>query len=417
MFVRISFLILSLIVYSIYAQSPLKLADALREASVNNPSLKSEQNNVPIAESDFKKSKLNQNPIFNIQYLQLMPSSMYYDRNHGAFNSVNSQDWYQLTKKFQVFGQRKNKIELAKLNTSIANSNFEETRRQVYLNVSLKWIDAWKSLAYRSIAIKAADYLDEYLKENFDSLRGISSMKEEEILRFKILDDQYDLERSKAELSYENLIQELKLLVGTDREFDIDLNDTIESVKITTSLDSLFLLARDNRSDIKGLKIVAEYSSRNIQFQKSLSIPPPEAGLLWNPQNTIPYAGIFFTQTLPFFDRNQTEVQKSKLQSEMAEIDFQNSITKLKSEVKMFYHDYVKKKEMVTKFKISLNDSERLLRMVRIAYLLKKQSMVDLWEAEQTWIQTYTIYYEAFADYRKSYINLLYQLNLLSEIN
>ena len=402
---------------SLFGQSKLKLSDALREATANNPTLKSEKINVPIAESEIQKAKLYQNPIFNLQYLQLMPSSMYYDKTHRALNAVNSQDWFQLTKKFQVFGQRTNKIELAKLNATVVKTDFEEAKREVLYAVSLKWIDAWRAKAYQRIAEKAADYLDEYLKESFDSTKGKSIMKAEEVLRFQILDDQYDLEKNRAIQNYYIVEEELKLLIGSANDIEIDLHDTLETVKITHSLDSLLGYASENRQDLKSLKIQKEYSIRNERLQKSLAIPAPEAGFVWNPQNTIPYAGVFYTQTLPFFDRNQKEVQKAKLNTQMSDQLIDNIQNKLKSEVKVAFQTYQQNKEMAEKFKHNLNDSERLLQMVRASYLKNTFSNVDLWEAEQTWIQTYTVYYEAFTDYRRSYINLLYQLNLLSEIN
>ena len=402
--------------FSLFGQSKLKLSDALREATLNNPTLKSEKINVPIADNEVQKAKLYQNPIFNLQYLQLMPSSMYYDKAHSALNAVNSQDWYQLTKKFQVFGQRTNKIELAKLNAIAVRSDLEDTKREVLYTVSLKWIDVWRALAYQRIAEKAADYLDVYLKESFDSVKGKSIMKDDEILRFQILDDQYDLEKNRANQNYYTVSEELKLLIGSTKNIEIDLNDTSETIKVAHSLDSLSGYALENRQDIKNLRTLKEYSIRNERFQKSLSIPAPEAGFVWNPQNTIPYAGIFYTQTLPFFDRNQKEVQKAKLNTQMSDQLLENNQSKLKSEVKVAFVNYQQKKEMAERFKHNLKDSEKLLQMVRASYLKNSYSMVDLWEAEQTWIQTYTLYYEAFTDYRRSYINLLYQLNLLGEL-
>jgi len=264
---------------------------------------------------------------------------------------------------------------------------------------------------------KSTDYLDEYLKESFDSATGKSVMKAEELLRFQILDDQYDLEKHRAVQNYYTVSEELKLLVGLNKDLEIDLNDTTETIHVNQSLDSLSVYALENRQDIKSLRTLKDYSIRNERFQRSLAIPAPEAGFVWNPQNTIPYAGIFYTQTLPFFDRNQKEVQKAKLNTQISDQLLENNQIKLKSEVKVAFVSYKQKKEMAEKFKHNLNDSERLLQMVRASYLKNKYSMVDLWEAEQTWIQTYTVYYDAFADYRKSYINLLYQLSLLSDIN
>lgn len=399
------------------AQRVLKLSDALNEATQSNPTLKAEKLTVPSSEADLAKSRLYQNPIFNLQYLQLFPSSMYYDRNHGMLNAVNSQDWYQLTKKFQVFGQRKNKISIAKLSVEASKSDLDETKRQIMYQVAMKWVDAWHSLAYKKLAEKAADYLDGYLKENFDSVKGVSRMKEDERLRFEILDDQYDLEKNRAEQNYFSVTEDLKILLGKNESFEIDLNDTSETIIIENSLDSLLKTAFEKRSDIKSLKTMKTISEENIRFQRSLSIPQPEGGFIWNPQNTIPYAGIFFTQTLPFFDRNQTEIQKAKIQAEMTSIELESNLTKLRTTMNVSFLDFKRKKEMVQKFRHNLDQSEQLLRHVRLSYLLNKYSIVDLWEAEQTWVQSYSLYYDTFADYRKSYITLLYEMNWLGRLD
>jgi len=397
------------------AQVPITLSDALHQANNHNPKLKSERLNVPIAESDYRKSKLHQNPIFNVQYMQLLPSSSSYTPNMGLLNAYNSQDWFQLTKKFQVFGQRQNKIELAKLNVKLSENSFLETKRSVLYDVSIKWIEAWRALAHKNMSVKAAEYLDDYYEENFDSVKGKSQMTEDEKLRFKILDNQYDIERERAEQDYFTVVEELKLLMGNNKSIGIDLNDTTEFVKITANIDSLYSLARENRNDLKNFRAMKEFSTINQRYQKSLSVPQPEAGLLWNPQNRIPYAGVYFTQVLPFFDRNQTEVQKAKLQTDMSSVVLERNLTILETEIMVAYSNYKKYKEMAFKYKANVNDAEKLLRMVRLAYLLRKHSTVDLWESEQTWIRSNILYYDAFADYRKSYVTLLYQLNLLGE--
>ncbi len=397
---------------SLFAQNNLSLVEAISKAGINNPRLKSERLNVPMTASDLKQAQLYQNPTFNLQYMQLMPRSMYYDQSRSFLHGINSQDWYQFTKKFQIFGQRKNKIDLAKMELSAAEINFLETKRNVLYEVGLKWVEAWRALAKKNLSIKAADYLDQYMSQNFDSLKN-GGMKKEQSLRFSILDDQYDLERSIAEEAYFTAVEELKLLLGTAEPIEMEINDTLETVSLSGSLDSLLVFASKNRNDQKSFNIMKNYSLKNISYQRSLAIPQPEAGFIWNPQNTIPYLGLFYTQTLPFFDRNQAMVQKAKLTFEKASIDQETNKRKLENEVSVAFSNYKKRFDMASKFKHNLKDSETLVKLVRESYLKNEEPLVDLWEAEQTWIQSYTLYYDAFADYRASYLTLLFQLNLL----
>ena len=389
----------------------LKLRDALAIATKNSLLLKDQNLNIPIADNDVKKARLYNNPIFNLQYMQLLPRSNQYNQGKGVLHPTNSQDWFQLTKRFQVFGQRIHRIEMAKLDASIVRYQFDETKRDLALEVAMEWIDAWRALAYRNLAMKAANYLDSYLRSTKDN--SLRTMKADEKLRFEILDDQYDLQLGQAEQEYFTTTEKLKLLLGIRDSILIDINDTLETVIIGSSIDSLFLLAKQNRADVKMFDAFKKGSLTNVKYQKSLAIPQPEAGFIWNPQNGIPYAGLYFTQQLPLFDRNHTEVQKAKLSSQSYEIKSQQNMNELTSEISASFYNYNRSKTLVKGFRHNLEDSEKLLVMVKKAYLNNERSLVDIWEAEQTWVQTYSMYYDAYVDYRKSYINVLYQLNLL----
>ncbi len=397
-------------------QSPaLSLSEALHNAKQHNLFLKQEQIRRSIGAVDLKKSKLYQNPIFNLQYLQLLPSSSQYSQGKSPLHPYNSQDWFQFTKRFQVFGQRTSRISLAKLSTSIVESEVQEATREVLFLVAMKWTDAWQALVAKNLAIKAADYLDVFMTQ-YDSAKA-GPMKKDEKLRFDILDDHYDLQESQAEIEYSAILQELKLLMGTPQEIEVDLKDTLERVSFENmTLDSLVNLALTNRKDVKSLQEGLLQANQNIVYQRSLAIPQPEGGFIWNPQNAIPYVGIYFTQPLPFFDRNHTEVQRAKLMANSSELALEASLREVRAQVVSAFSNYSQKKTLVKRFYHNLADSDRLLKMIREESIKGKDPIVDIWEAEQTWFQTYTLYYDAFVDYRKSYISLLYQLNLLDEV-
>ena len=272
-----------------YSQvTSLGLFEALKQASVSNPTLKAEALQLPISEEEVKKSKLYNNPVFNLQYLQLFPSSMYYNHEVGPLNASNSQDWYQLTKRFQVLGQRTHKIRMAEIDHKVTQSEIVEGRRDVLFQVSLKWVDAWKALSYKNLSHKAARYLDDYLR-SLDSAQT-KPLSVDQKLRLDILDDQYDLEEGRADQEYQEIVQELGLLIGATDSLEIDLSDTSEAFIIGKNVDSLAMFAQSTRHDIKGLKESARFEEENILYQNSLKIPSPEAGFIWNPQNTISYA-------------------------------------------------------------------------------------------------------------------------------
>lgn len=105
--------------FQVKAQENYTLQKALQTARNNNPILKTEQLNISIAQTDIITAKLRPNPILNNQSLQLMQPSQF-PANTDWHNGQNRQVWWQLTKPFQIAGQRNYKIEVANKNVSFA---------------------------------------------------------------------------------------------------------------------------------------------------------------------------------------------------------------------------------------------------------------------------------------------------------
>src|SRR4051812_21094661 len=91
------------------AQNTLSLQKALQQARSSNPVLKAEQYNMNIAESDIITAKLRPNLTLNNQTLQLVNQD-HFAPNTNWGNSKNQQVWWQLTKSFQLPGQRRYKV-------------------------------------------------------------------------------------------------------------------------------------------------------------------------------------------------------------------------------------------------------------------------------------------------------------------
>lgn len=87
------------------AQSGLTMQQAMRTAQQNNPFLKPESLNTAIAQGDVITAGLRPNPKLNNQTLQLMESKRFAEGTK-FYNSQNRQVWWQLTKEFQLAGQR-----------------------------------------------------------------------------------------------------------------------------------------------------------------------------------------------------------------------------------------------------------------------------------------------------------------------
>ena len=110
-----------------HAQVTFTLQQALVTARENNPILRTELFNVSIAQADIVSAKLRPNLILNNQTLQNGQPSHLPGGNVDFSSGQSRQVWWQLTKPFQIAGQRSYQIDFANENVSLAQKNYLET--------------------------------------------------------------------------------------------------------------------------------------------------------------------------------------------------------------------------------------------------------------------------------------------------
>lgn len=399
---------------SVWSQtSQYNLEKALQTARNNSPLLKPQQYNVAIAEADVVTASLRPNLILNNQTLNLVQPSNFPANTHW-YSGQNRQVWWQLTKPFQLPAQRKYKIQVAEQNVLLEQKIIKETERNLFQDVAIQWLDVWTASKQLDLLIQA--------KSNTDSLVVVNQLRyknqvitETELIRTKLLADQYAIQLKSAEQTYQNALVNLKFLIGTTETITIDTNDQFLYL-LPNNLDSLLRQALSSRSDLQTLKSVVTVADANIQLQKSFAWPQPELGVIYNPQNTIPYVGIYGTIELPVFSRNQGEIKKAVVLKQQAEQQLQTNQVQLQTELTIAYQVYQTQQSNLAKFDNLLSQSEKILTSVKYSYLRGGTTIVDFLEAQRSWLETQQQYYETMQEYKQSYIRLLYVSGYINQL-
>lgn len=408
------FLLFSLgLCFHIQAQENCTLQKALQTARSNNPFLKTEQLNVKIAESDIVTAKLRPNPSLNNQTLQLMQSSGFHE-NTQWHDKQNRQVWWQLTKPFQIAGQRKNKIELAGKNVLFAEKNYSETERNLFFDVANKWLEVWTVKRRLEIISTAKSNIDSLLFTNQNRYKNLV-ITQTDLYRTELLSKQYDIQLKTAFQEVNNHQSELKLLLGTQENVSADMSDDF-LFAMPNTIDDLFVKAFQNRSDLQSVKSLIDVSDSNIKLQKSLSFPQPELGVIWNPQNAVQYFGVYANIDLPIFNRNQGEIKKSVLVKNQVENQLSALEVKVRTEIKIAYENYERQKQNIANFESLLKQSKTILDNVKYSYLKGGTTIVDFLEAQRSWLETQQQYYDTMQSYKQSYIQLLYTTGLINQL-
>ena len=415
---RIQIVTISLVIAGISfdgaAQSFYSLQSAVITARSNSPLLKAEGYNINIAQGNLTTAKLHTNPALNNQTLQ-MTNSKYYSPGTEFSSPLNRQVWWQLTKPFVLPAQRRGRIDIASQNLLLFQKGFSETIRNFSTDVANQWLNAWIIKSRLDLLDQAYTNIDSLVKINRARLRN-QVITQTDLIRTQLLQDQYQLQRINAQKDFKNEIHRLKFLMGVKDSVNVDINSVIESTLIPNTVDSLLSQAMRDRSDVQAANLAVLVSQSNIKYQKSLVWPQPELGMIWNPQNTVPYVGFFGTIKVPLFDRNQGEIEKSKFLQLQAEEGVRNAELKISTEVQAAFQTYQTEKENLKKYDLMMTQSDQVLDNVRYSYLKGGTTIIDFLDAQRSWFDTRQLFLNARLSYFQSYIQLLYVTGLINQL-
>src|SRR6185295_14836336 len=398
-----------------FSQNTFSLKQAVQTAKSNNLFLKTAHYNIGIAETDIISARLRPNLVLNNQTLQLV-NPKYFAKGSETFNPVNRQVWWQVTKPIRLPQQRKYRIELAQQNVLLEQNSYLELQRNLAFDVANQWLETWVLKTKLDLYLQAQYNIDSLVKISEVRLKNLV-ITQTDLVRTRLIAEQYNLQIRNVTQSYINELKRLKTLMGRPDSIAIDINDVAEPLPIqTVTMDSLINLGLSRRTDVRAAKSIIDVSESNIRLQKAQALPMPELGMIWNPQNTVPYLGFFGTVQLPIFSRNQGEIARSQLLKQQAESGLQTLEQRITMEVQTAYQSYHTQRENLVKYETILAQSEAVLNSVRYAYLKGGTTIIDFLEAQRTWFDTRQIYYDAAVSYRKSYVQLLYSTGLINQL-
>ena len=406
---------------TIFGQTPEKtskhrettIIQALQEARTNNPDLKVFKYNIDIAASDTITAALKPNPSLNFQILQLLDQHFLPD-NTNLLSRNSRQFWMQLTKQFQIKNQRKNKIDFAQKNYEMSKIMYQNTERNLYFVVANQWLDTWILQKRVKIIRESQANIDTLVKINENRLKN-EVITKTEVIRTQILSQQFDAQLISLNRDYINNLRILKYLIGTNDSITISEGQFMD-MEISETADTLLNRALTERTDVKMAQSQVKIGESNLKLQKSLAFPRPELGFIWNPQNAVPYGGIFATFPLPIFDKNQGEIQKAKISIDQANAATQTLDLQIRNELSRAYFDYETQKLRLSEFKKIVEQSQIVLSTIKYAYLRGNTTIIDFLDAQRTSYSSQQDYNDALYNLKQSYIYLLFVSGQLEKL-
>ena len=388
----------------IHAGTSMTLSEALKAALNGNASLQEQQWEVVQSEADRVTAGLRPNP-------QLQLTGDVFDFNGGPLVQPEKKDYgvsLQLPVEFP--GKRGGRVAVAQGNLRAEKSGYQETVQQTLLAVGNAWLDALQARLSLSSTLKAKGILDSIVSINEIRLRDriIAPL---ELMRSRILADQYETSRQEAELQVARTSQTLGLLLGNSEAVDAEEQDT--SSFHPPSEDSCVTLALARRGAWLQAGDALTAARANEDLQRHLGLPDFNFSLDYSKQQGVPFYGVSVGIPLPLLARNQGEAAKAHAAAQEASINRDFLRLQLESEVRTLHREFSERRAGLEALKNVLDSAEKVRSMVEYSYRKGTSPIFDLLDAQRTWFDTQQSYYDAWVDFRRTGLQLAAACGLL----
>ena len=376
----------------------ITLPQAEKIFSEKNLQLIAAKYNISASKAAEIQSGLWSNPTFSIE------QNIYNKETRKYFDfTQNGNTDFAIDQLIVLGGKRSKQVSLAQLNSKMVENNYYDLLRNLEFQLRT---DFYKLFFYRQSLI--------FYNETIPVLKSTINISESgyekklillsELIRLKSL--LLSLENEKLDLitKIEDTENELCLFFQVNPETKPVILPVLNSNFISDSefrnlpLDTAIQTAKENRPDLQNSKLSVEYEKMNLSLQKAMAVPDITIGGRYSRNgNYIPdYTALAIQIDLPFFNRNQGNIEVSEMNLESKKQNELNSELGAVSDVVSAYNKALQTDRLFNNYDKNFSGQYKsLLEGITLNYQRRNITTIE------------------FTDFLESYRNTMVQINQL----
>lgn len=317
----------------------------------------------------------------------------------------------------ELGGKRKARIRAAQSQVDLRRSLLTDYFRNLRADATLHFLNAIKEKAL----LKAKTDSYEHIKKlaDSDSIRyALGDISEVDARQSKLEAATFLNELYQQEADWESAIHDINKIIGKASN-DTLLLPTAKTADIEKnySLAELIQLAQENRSDLKAALQEIHLNQNLIQLLRAerkidldLSLGIAHATVANNeiaptPAFTSVKAGI--AVPLKFSNKNKGEIKAAQYSLQQSELLLKASEINIQTEVKQAYSQYIASRKQIEQFDTELLQSaQRILNGKTYSYQRGETSLLEVLNAQRTFIEIQESYFNAQYNYGASLVEL-----------
>ncbi len=376
-----------------------------------NPVLKADALSVEETRAAQVSAYLRPNPQFTLSAdgTQIAPNNGVWTPFKGTYEQPNLSYLHERNHKREL------RLESAKEQTQIAESDHEDLKRSLEFSLHTAFVNTLQAKAIYALAKTDLDYYDHVIQISRDRFHA-GDIAQIDLDRVELQRVQYE---SELQTSLVNLrtakIQLLQMLNDRTPVEQFDVQGSFDFSDQLKTLDEFRQIALDSRPDLRAALQSIQQSQTNHKLAIANGSTDPTFGAwyTYNSSNNNPSAvqtvGASVSVPLRIFDRNQGEKQRTLIEIGRAQQASEATRAQVFSDVDSAYATVQGEIELLKPYRATYKDqSLRVRDTVTYAYEHGGASLLDMLSAQSDYRQIQTSYLQLVG----AYLNAAGQLNL-----
>lgn len=382
------------------APTALTLDEALRLMRQQNPDTLAQALRLRAARGDVVTARLLPNPTLSTGVANL-PLGRTNPQGLSAGQTVGSQ--VGLTQELQLWGRRSARIEAAQGREAQTSADRADLDRQLAYAVRTAFVDLLLSDERVRLAHQTFDEYRETVRVSEARARaGEISPAELDKIRLEQRTVEHDV--ADAELAHRQAVATLLPLIG-ETGGDVTASGDVATPAVPGDVDGLIAGALERRPDLQAATHAAEAAEAALRQARAERWPDPTVGLVYTHSefqisgDLRDQLGATLSFPVPVFDRNQGAIQRAEAEALIAHHDVDKLRLTIPQEVRTAVATYTSAAERVRRFEAGFLAQARTARhAAEVAYREGTAGLLDLLEAERTYVQTLRDHLDARRD-------------------
>jgi outer membrane protein, heavy metal efflux system len=303
----------------------IDLEQAVQLAIKHNHALKAAQNTVDQSEADEITAAIRPNPVLTYDDLYIpifSPSQL----NTSTLDNVTEFD-LGLSYTFERGHKRKARIDAARDATAVTRAQVKDNERSLTFNVAQQFVNVLQAKADLALANQDLASFQQTVDLSTNKFKA-GAMSEGDLLKIKLQLLQFQTDVSSAKLALVQSLLNLRQLLGFESvPANYDVVGELAYVPLHGNQEDMQALALKQRPDLEAAQLGVNASESQYQLAKANRARALTTTFTYSHVASVNAAGFTLNMELPFFDRNQGEIartrtaktQASELQSAAAE--------------------------------------------------------------------------------------------------